>query len=346
MFPKRNSRAVLSIDFRELIVRKIIHLGGNIDLKTVPRGVFAALSLEMGVRNVTVKRIWNDYCTNKGFVEVCRNAGRKPKLEPDIANYVDFLIKEKPSMSLGDIREKLDQVCGLKISKQTICRYLKKTVTRKILVRPAADRFTPHNLQYMQAFLDVLHAKDVTKIKFFDESGFALPDVSNPKYGRARKGERAIEVMDNKRTPNKTLNLLIGFHGVCYANVLPGPSDTDSYVQFFIDAVNATTNTGDFALKPGDFVVVDNCPIHHNRAENLLTHMLDRIGIEYIFTPTYSPNLNPVELCFNHIKTMFKREQIRHAARDNLDYAIMHCVNVITPSDCAGYFREVGYLQT
>ena len=216
MFPKRNSRAVLSIDFRELIVRKIIHLGGNIDLKTVPREVFAALSLEMGVRNVTVKRIWNDYCTNKGFVEVCRNAGRKPKLEPDIANYVDFLIKEKPSMSLGDIREKLDQVCGLKISKQTICRYLKKTVTRKILVRPAADRFTPHNLQYMQAFLDVLHAKDVTKIKFFDESGFALPDVCNPKYGRARKGERAIEVMDNKRTPNKTLNLLIGFHGVCY----------------------------------------------------------------------------------------------------------------------------------
>ena len=27
------------------------------------------------------------------------------------------------------------------------------------------------------------------------------------------------------------------------------------------------------------------------------------MGIELLFTPTYSPDLNPIELCFNKIKT-------------------------------------------
>ena len=44
----------------------------------------------------------------------------------------------------------------------------------------------------------------------------------------------------------------------------------------------------DFALKPGDFVVIDNCPIHLGRAE-ILSLFLDRLGIEYIFTPFMHP---------------------------------------------------------
>ena len=31
----------------------------------------------------------------------------------------------------------------------------------------------------------------------------------------------------------------------------------------------------DFALKPGDFVVVDNCPVHQGRAEQILSLFLD-----------------------------------------------------------------------
>ena len=212
--------------------------------------------------------------------------------------------------------------------------------------RPRPKRLRPKRPRAETTRIHVLHRKDVTKIKFFDESGFAHPDVSNPRYGRALKGERAIEIMDNRRTPNKTLNLLLGVEGVCYANILPGPSNTDTYIQFFFDAANATTNNGDLALKPGDFVIVDNCPIHHGRAERILSVFLDRLGIEYIFTPVYTPDLNPVELCFQHIKTLFKTEHVRQLAKDNLEYAIMYCVNTISPADCMGYFNHVGYLRT
>lgn len=86
----------------------------------------------------------------------------------------------------------------------------------------------------LRFFIDVLHRTDVNRITFFDESGFKLPDVCNPKYGHSLKGERAIEIHRYTQTPNVTLNLLISFQGVSYANILQGPSDTDTYLQFFL----------------------------------------------------------------------------------------------------------------
>ncbi|MEW8339771.1 MAG: transposase, partial [Candidatus Thiodiazotropha taylori] len=256
-----------------------------------------------------------------------------------------FLVREKPSISLGELKEKLHQNCNIRVTKQTISYFLKKTHTRKVLVRPAAERFTDRNLIYTQVFIDVLHRADANRIKFFDESGFKLPGICNPKYGHSLKGERAIEVHRYAQTPNVTLNLLISSQGVSYANVVQGPSNTDTYTQFFFDALNSTTNQGDLSLKPGDLVIIDNCPIHRHRAQNILGPYLDRFGIEYIFTPTYSPNLNAAELCFQHIKTLFKRQDIRDMALDNLEYAVMFCVNSISSQDCKGYYQHIGYLR-
>ena len=61
----------------------------------------------------------------------------------------------------------------------------------------------------------------------------------------------------------------------------------------------------DFALTHADFVVVDNCLIHHGRAEQILSLFLDQLEIEYIFTPMYAPDLNPVELSSGRGKIPF-----------------------------------------
>lgn len=291
-------------------------------------------------------RIWKRFCITKSARAAPHSGGKKyVVLKPEHRQYILYLVSEKPSISLGDIREKLEQTCNIQVTKQKISRFLKKSHSRKILVRPAAERFTDRIMTYIQVFIDVLHRTDVKRIKFFDESGFKLPDVCNPKYGHSLKGERAIEIHRYAQTPNVTLNLLISFQGVSYANILQGPSDTDTYLQFFFNAVNSTTNQGNFALKPGDLVIVDNCPIHRHRAERILAPYLDSIGIEYVFTPTYSPYLNAAEFCFQHIKTLFKRQDIRGIAIDNLEYANMYRLNSISAEDCNGYYKHLGYLQ-
>ncbi|XP_045207094.1 uncharacterized protein LOC123559393 [Mercenaria mercenaria] len=332
-------------DLRKLVLKKIVSAGGDAEMATVPRGIFASVAKQLEIHHTTVKNIWTTYCVNKTTKRKEYKRYNNGKLHADHKQYIDYLVRCEPSISLGSIRDKLIENCDLQISTKSISNYLKKVVSRKILTRPAADRYKDDNMIYMQAFLDVLHTKDVKTIKFFDESGFAKPDVNSARYGRSAVGERAIETQDRQKTPNKTFNLLIGVQGVCYANILPGASTTDTYIDFFFKAVNATTNDGYFALKPGDIVVVDNCPIHHHRGEDVLAPFLDMLGIEYIFLPRYSPNLNPIELCFQHIKTLFKTELVRALAKDNLEYAIMHCVNGITAANCYAYYQHANYMQ-
>lgn len=344
---KRTERSPLGVDFRKLVVRSIVKLGGDTDTTFTPNGVYYTVSKELGIHHTTVKNIWVRYCVTKSYHPAPHSGGRKLKLQPDDIRFIQYLVRETPSISCGEIKDKLLQFCNVDVSTQAISEVLRKKLglSRKILVRPAKERFRDDNLRYTQAFIDTLHRLDVSKIKFFDESGFSVPDVYNPKYGHSLVGERAIEIHPYVKRPNVTLNLLISANGVAYATILQGASDTNSYIQFVGEAVNATTNNGDYALAPGDFLIVDNCPIHRNRAQQVLAPFLDRLGIEYIFTPTYSPNLNPAEMCFQHIKTLFKTRHIARMARHNLEYTIMHCLNSVTQSDCNGYYKHVGYMQ-
>ena len=103
------------------------------------------------------------------------------------------------------------------------------------------------------------------RLKFFDESGFQLPGCCKPVYGHPRKGEIAVEVHRGQKTPNLTLNLLIGVSGVSYANILDGASNTDTFLIFFHEALHSTDNYGNPCLNPGDIVVEDKCAIHRFR---------------------------------------------------------------------------------
>ena len=76
-----------------------------------------------------------------------------------------------------------------------------------------------------------------------------------------------------QRFPCKRLQnfqTLIGMDGVKYANTLHGASDTNTFLQFFTEAAEADSDAGP-VLAAGDIVVVDNAPIHHHRARQILT---------------------------------------------------------------------------
>lgn len=95
-------------------------------------------------------RIWKRFCITKSARAAPHSGGKKyVVLKPEHRQYILYLVSEKPSISLGDIREKLEQTCNIQVTKQTISRFLKKkSHSRKILVRPAAECFTGRNLAY------------------------------------------------------------------------------------------------------------------------------------------------------------------------------------------------------
>ena len=73
---------------------------------------------------------------------------------------------------------------------------------------------------------------------------------------------------------------------------------------------------------------MDNLGVHHYDGGQILEEYLDDIGVELIFTPTYSPDLNPVELCFGKIKAKLNGE-LSDAVHENLKLAVMDAVEKI-----------------
>ena len=145
------------------------------------------------------------------------------------------------------------------------------------------------------------------------------------------------------KTPNLTLNLLIGMEGVLYANIVHGATDTAEFLYFFNEAADGYTDSGVPVLQPGDIVVVDNCPTHHNNGGRVLSLFLDNLGVEYIFTPKYSPEMNPAEFAFNYIKAVLRKPEYTDMVHKNLEYAIFHVLNGITSASAAGFLKIAGY---
>ena len=171
----------------------------------------------------------------------------------------------------------------------------------------AQERFTIANMAYTQLFVDYLYGKDPYKLKYFDECGIKLPNAGSRNYGHAKVGERAVEVRRYCQTANVTLNLLCGLTGVTYANTVNGPSNTFEFLHFFQDAFHLfDPNTRRPCLEPGDVIVMDNCPFHHNEGGEILEDFINELNIELVYMPCYSPDFNPAEYVFGKIKTLMK----------------------------------------
>lgn len=78
----------------------------------------------------------------------------------------------------------------------------------------------------------------------------------------------------------------------------------------------------------GDFVILDNARIHCAAAVLPILHITLQIaGVQLIYLPPYSMELNACELVFGWLKCYTQR----HSQSDNLLFAIIHALQFITP---------------
>ena len=101
--------------------------------------------------------------------------------------------------------------------------------------------------------------------------------------------------------------------------------------------------TGRPCLRVGDIIVMDNLSAHHYEGGEILEVWLEEMGIELIHLPTYSPDLNPIEFCFNKLKTLLNGE-FQELAHTNTKLAVMEAVERITTEDMAGFYEGTSYL--
>jgi transposase len=91
-------------------------------------------------------------------------------------------------------------------------------------------------------------------------------------------------------------------------------------------------------LRPGDLVVMDNLGAHHCTG---VRAAIQAAGADVLYLPPYSPDLNPIELCWSKVKAQLKRASARTIA--TLKEAIQAAAEAVTPRDAEGWFLYCGY---
>jgi transposase len=91
-------------------------------------------------------------------------------------------------------------------------------------------------------------------------------------------------------------------------------------------------------LAVGDIVIADNLAAHHVEG---VRQAIDVAGATLIYLPPYSPDLNPIELCFAKLKTFVRAARCRSI--ETLWPLLGECVPRFSETECRNYFRHCGY---
>jgi transposase len=150
-------------------------------------------------------------------------------------------------------------------------------------------------------------------------------------YGRAAPGQRVLDHVPGDRGGNVSTIGAIGLDGIRTGLSVPGAIDGETML-FFVEQLLVPT------LKRGDIVVMDNNPIH--KLDDI-EDAIEAVGAGVLFLPTYSPDLNPIELCWAKVKSRLRSLKPR-TLPDLLD-ALGQAFSSITPHDILHWFEHCGY---
>lgn len=155
--------------------------------------------------------------------------------------------------------------------------------------------------QYIHYFAVVqklcLDNGNVDKLKFLDEAHFVSHQLTNCHV--LGLVNHCVWLKQNTlNSTNATLTVLTSVTG---NPVVIDYTEQTNNQWSFTDFVLKCCLDGD--LVQGDYLVLDNAAVHHGEDSlELLENILSYFGIQLIFLPAYSPELNLCELVFNVVK--------------------------------------------
>ena len=123
-------------------------------------------------------------------------------------------------------------------------------------------------------------------------------------HGRAPRGERLIAAVPYGRWQTTTFLCGLRHDGLVAPLVLDGAINGPAFLAY-VEQFLAPT------LTPGDIVIADNLSSHKIGG---VREAIEAQGASLLFLPSYSPDLNPIELVFSKLK-----RRLRTAATRTVD---------------------------
>lgn len=169
-------------------------------------------------------------------------------------------------------------------------------------------------------------------LKFIDESGAHLGLTR--RFGRAAPGERVVDATPGHSGQHYTLVSALGLAGIQAPWFLPGAMNSDAFNVYVVQVLVPT-------LLPGDVVVLDNLSSHKGLA---IRTAIEACGATVCFLPPYSPDFNPIELCWSKIKALLRTAKAR--TEEALLEAFAQALAAISAHDARAWFAHCGFAVT
>ncbi len=120
----------------------------------------------------------------------------------------------------------------------------------------------------------------------------------------------------------------LSLQGLTALMAVQGGTSKDVFLSFIEDHLAPT-------LHVGDVVVMDNLGAHHATG---VRAAIEAVGASVLYMPAYSPDLNPIELCWSKFRELLRTFGAR-TVKDLYD-TLAIAADFITPSDALGWFRH------
>ena len=170
------------------------------------------------------------------------------------------------------------------------------------------------------------------RLKFIDESGAHLGMTRG--YGRAAPGQRVTEASPGPSGTHYTFIASLSVTGIDAPLIFEGALNGDIFEAYVRDGLGPT-------LKRHDIVIMDNLAAHKQAR---IREAIEAHGAQVVFLPPYSPDLNPIELCWSKVKTGLRKAKAR--TFEALVDALADALRAVTRKDSLAWFTHCGYAIT
>lgn len=180
-----------------------------------------------------------------------------------------------------------------------------------------------------EAFIKEMSSLQAEDLVAVDETAITTDMVRT--HARSAPGERAYGTAPQGRWKKLTVlgGIALGREPVLMS--IEAATDTDVFLAFVREVLVPS-------LRPGQTVLMDNLSPH--KAPRV-REVIEAAGCKLRLLPRYSPDLNPIEMCWSKIKALLRKAAARTV--EALNTALAEALDCIALQDIHGWFTHCGY---
>lgn len=152
--------------------------------------------------------------------------------------------------------------------------------------------------------------------------------------GRCPRGERLVAPVPFGHWKTVTFVAALRQNGLKAPMIVDGAMNGETFLAYIEQCLVPS-------LKRNDIVMMDNLSVHKVRG---VREAIEAAGARLELLPSYSPDLNPIEMSFSKLKSVLRKLARRTVS--GLYRGIAKFIPTVSSREAKNYFRHAGYGAT